>query len=205
MRCQSVASVVVYGFLVSPADVQPLFLPRFKAIMQALQFPPCVWWCSGGLFKLLIRKIISPNKCDTLSRWLIIKRVSLFPFMLWLISTCWGYTSYSIGFDPKLFSLLVVFPGLVKLCCLKYQKTMFLVCLGVFFLKIVLSCWLAFIQRELETSDLEQICNQSKSAGEATKRNMHNCIQTAGWHTAWRQMIQNNHIYLMQNPSHIYR
>lgn len=93
MRCQSVAFVVVYGLLVSPADVQPLFLPRFKAIMQALQFPPCFWWCSGGLFKLLNRKIISPNKCDTQSRWLIIKRVSLFPFMLWLIYTCWGYTS----------------------------------------------------------------------------------------------------------------
>lgn len=55
--------------------------------ITVLQCPPCVWWCSGGLFKLLNRKIISPNKCDALSSWLI-KQGSLLPFMLWLISTC---------------------------------------------------------------------------------------------------------------------
>lgn len=57
-------------------------------------FPTCVYWCSGGLFKLLIRKIILPNKCDTLSRWLIINWVNQFPCRLWLISTCWRYASY---------------------------------------------------------------------------------------------------------------
>lgn len=160
-----------------------------------LQCPPCVWWCSGGLFKLLDRKIISPNNCDALSRWRIIKQGSLFPFMLWLISTCWGYISYLIRFDTKLFFVGYFYSRLVNLWCLKIPVNIFL---------------FIFQIQHLETSDLEQICNQSKSAGEAPKRNMHNCIQTKGWDSACCPIILNNHIskasvYLMQKPSHRYR
>lgn len=38
-----------------------------------LQFPSCVWSCSGGLLELVNRKITPPDGCGTESRWLITK------------------------------------------------------------------------------------------------------------------------------------
>lgn len=117
--CGTVANDVVYGFFSSPS---------WRPVTLRLDYPPCACWCSGGLFKPLIRKIISANKCATLSRWLIIKWGSLFPWRLWLISTCvmlnqiWCCRLFLIYSEPVQYSCLKIPIDVGLVCFVLWQS-----------------------------------------------------------------------------------
>lgn len=140
MGCGTVVSGAVHGFLVSPGDIQS----------HCISIPTLCLLCSGGLFKLLIRKIISPNKCDILSRWLITKWASRF-----LLGYGWflhaGVSRHSKS-DSMLFCwLFVIYSERVQFSCFKIHVD------GGFFLraserqrdrerewKLYKSCWFNF-------------------------------------------------------------